>query len=122
MAAPESETLVGGLKQRFRRLVSGDDRSVRVLINELRTLVVTYVKQETLDPLRRLLRYVLWGLIGSLFLATGSVLLILAAVRLLQSETNHHLSGNLTWVPYAGGLLVAAAVVGLTATRIGRRH
>lgn len=122
MPAPESETLVGGLKQRLDRLVSGDDRSVRVLLNELRALVVVYVKQETVDPLKRLLRYVLWGLIGSLFLATGTVLVIIAIVRLLQFETRPHLTGNLTWVPYAGGFLFAAAVIGLTVSRIGRNR
>lgn len=122
MPTPESETLVGGLKQRLDRLVSGEDRSVRVLVIELRDLVITYVKQETLDPAKRLIRYVLWGLIGSVFLAIGTVLLVLAALRLLQSETRPHLTGSLTWVPYAGGLLVAAAVIGVTATRIGRRR
>jgi len=109
------------LKQRLDHLVSGEDRSVRTLVNELRGLVVTYVKQETVDPLQRLLKYVLWGLIGSIFLATGSVLLILAAVRAAQSETRPHLTGNLSWVPYAGGLLLAAVIIGLTASRIGRR-
>jgi hypothetical protein len=122
LPAPESETLVGGLKQRLDRLVSGEDRSVRVLFNELRGLVVTYVKQETVDPLKRLIRYVLWGLVGSIFLATGSVLLVLAVIRVLQSETRPHLTGSLTWVPYAGGILFAAAVIGLTVSRIGRRH
>ncbi|MBO0691619.1 MAG: hypothetical protein J2P58_01870 [Acidimicrobiaceae bacterium] len=122
MPTPESETLVGGLKQRLDHLVSGEDRSVRTLVNELRELVVTYVKQETVDPLQRLGRYVLWGLIGSIFLAIGVVLLVLAAVRVLQAETRPHLTGSLTWVPYVGGLLLAAVVIGLTASRIGRRH
>lgn len=92
------------------------------MLTELRGLVVTYVKQETLDPVKRLIRYVLWGMIGSVFLAIGAVLLILAAVRVLQSETRPHLTGSLTWVPYAGGLIVAAGLIGLTASRIGRRR
>lgn len=120
LAAPESETLVGGLRRRLDRVVSGDDRSVRVLVLELRGLVVTYVKQETIDPLKKLGRYVLWGVIGSFLLAAGSVLLTLAVVRLLQSETGAHLTGNLSWVPYMGGLLFAVAVLGFAASRIGR--
>ena len=121
MTAPESETLVGGLKLRLDRLISGEDRSVRVLLDELRALVVTYLKQETVDPLQRLLRYVLWGVVGSFFYATGTVLLTLAVVRVLQFETYPHLTGSLTWVPYLGGLLFAAAIMAVTVTRIGRR-
>lgn len=119
---PESETLVGGLKQRLDRVVSGEDRSVRVQVNELRDLVVTYVKQETLDPLQRLAKSILWGLIGSICLAVGALLLVLAAVRVLQSETRPHLTGSLTWVPYAGGLLVAGAILGITVTRITKKR
>jgi len=110
------------LKQRLDRVISGEDRSVRVMVIELRDLVITYVKQETLDPAKRLARYVVWGLAGSVFLAIGSVLLILAAVRAAQTETRPHLTGSLTWVPYVGGVIVAAAVIGLTVTRISKRR
>jgi hypothetical protein len=120
LAAPQSETLAGGLRRRFDRLVSGDDRSVRVLVTELRGLVVAYAKQETIDPLKKLGRYLLWGVIGSFFLAVGSLLLVLAVVRLLQAETGAHLAGNLSWVPYLGGLLFAVLVLGVAGSRIGK--
>jgi hypothetical protein len=118
LAAPQPETFVGGLKKRLDRLVGGEDRSVRVLATELRGLVVAYAKQETVDPLKKLVRFVLWGVIGSFFLAVGSLLLTLAAVRVLQSETGSALTGNLSWVPYAGGILFALGVLAFTAMRI----
>lgn len=120
LAAAQPETLTGGLKRRLDQLVAKDDRSVRVLLRELRELVVAYTKQETLDPLKGLARYVLWGMVGSFFLAVGSVLVVLAAVRLLQAETGPHLTGDLSWVPYLGGLVVAVALLGLAASRLLR--
>jgi hypothetical protein len=118
LAAPQPETFVGGLKKRLDRLVGGEDRSVRVLVTELRRLVVAYAKQETIDPLKKLARFVLWGLIGSFLLAVGSLLLTLAVVRVLQAETGSALTGNLSWVPYAGGIIFAVLVLAFTATRV----
>jgi hypothetical protein len=118
LAAPQPETFPGGLKKRLNRLVGGEDRSVRVLITELRGLVVAYAKQETVDPLKKLVRFVLWGLIGSFFLAVGSLLLTLAVVRVLQAETGSALTGNFSWVPYVGGVVFAVLVLAFTATRI----
>jgi hypothetical protein len=120
LAAAEPETLVGGLKRRLDRLVGHDDRSVKVLVTELKDLLVAYAKQETLGPLKGLVRWVLWGIIGAIFLALGTVLLTLAVVRLLQAETGTHLTGNLSWVPYIGGLIFALAVIGTAASRIGK--
>jgi hypothetical protein len=118
LAAPQPETFVGGLKKRLDRLVGGEDRSVRVLVTELRGLVTAYAKQETIDPLKKLARFVVWGLIGSFLLAVGSLLLTLAVVRVLQAETGSALTGNLSWVPYAGGILFAVLVLAFTATRV----
>lgn len=45
------------------------------LVLELRDLVVTYVKQETIVPLRQLGRYIGFGIAGALLLGLGVVLL-----------------------------------------------
>ena len=45
------------------------------LVLELKELVVSYVKQETLVPLRQLGRYVGFGVAGALLLGLGVVLL-----------------------------------------------
>jgi CDP-diglyceride synthetase len=96
------------------------DRSPRELGTDVVKLTLAYVRQETVDPLKSLLRYVLWGAIGAVLLGTGTVLAALAVVRLLQTELRPHLSGNLTWVPYTGGVLFAVAVAGLAISRISK--
>jgi len=90
-------------------------------VNELAGLVIAYAKQETVEPLKGLLRFVAWGTAGALLLLTGWCLLVLTAVRVVQTETGRHLHGDLTWVPYFAGVLVAAAGVAWAASRIVRR-
>lgn len=78
-------------------------------------LVVDYVKQETLEPLKGLGRYVLFGVVGSVALAVGLVILAVGFLRLLQGETGTTFAGNLSWIPY---LICAAAVVGVAAAAV----
>jgi cytochrome c biogenesis protein CcdA len=87
-------------------------------LNELLALVVAYAKQETVVPIKNLGRFVAWGAAGALLLAAGGAMLILTAVRVVQSETGGHLHGNLSWVPYTGGLIVAAGGTAWAAMRI----
>lgn len=86
---------------------AGKDKSVPALGSELLGLVIGYARQETIDPLRSLARFVAWGVAGAVLLSAGGVLLALAAVRAAQAESGAHLHGNLTWVPYAGGVTLA---------------
>lgn len=97
-----------------------NDASFGTLAGEFKDLVVAYAKQETIDPLKVIVRFVIWGLIGALMLGLGVGLMTLAILRLLQGELGDHLSGSLTWVPYAGGLLFAALVAVLAVSRIGK--
>jgi hypothetical protein len=78
-------------------------------------LVIDYVKQETLDPLKGLGRYILFGVAGSVALSIGLVILSVAFLRFLQGETGTTFSGNLSWVPY---LICAVAVVGVAALAV----
>ena len=100
------------------KAAKGDDKGVAVLGNELLGLVIAYAKQETVDPLKSLARFVAWGVAGAILIATGGVLLVLTAVRAAQAETGNHLHGNYTWVPYAGGLIVAVVGAVWAVTRI----
>jgi hypothetical protein len=83
-------------------------------------LVVDYAKQETLEPLKSLGRFVAFGVAGSLFLAAGCVLLLLAALRALQTETGTTFVGNRSWLPYVIIAALAIVVMGLSAWRIAK--
>jgi hypothetical protein len=89
------------------------------LVTELRDLVVTYFKQQTLIPLQKLGRYIGFGILGSLLLGFGVVFLALSALRALQDETGDTFSGDWSWVPYLitfVALLFGAALVWLART------
>jgi hypothetical protein len=49
------------------------------------------------------------------------ILLMLAGLRALQTETGDALDGNLSWLPYLIVLAVAAALVAWAVTRISRK-
>lgn len=98
----------------------GSRRSVGADANELKELVLAYVRQETLDPLKALGRFLGFGVAGALLVSIGALLLTLGALRAIQTEAGVHLSGNLTWVPYFGAVILALAIAGLAASRIGK--
>ena len=83
------------------------DKNLPTLVSELWAMVVTYLKQETLLPIRALGRFVAFGLAGSLVLSVGLVLLSLALLRALQTETTTF-SDDWSWAPYAITLVVSA--------------
>lgn len=91
---------------------------VRQSGTEALQLVVEYVKQETLTPLKGLGRYLLFGIAGSLALCAGVVLLLVALLRALQTETATTFGGNLSWLPYVIVCVAAVLVIGLAAWRI----
>ena len=80
------------------------------LLSELRDLVVTYVKQQTLVPVKQLGRYIGFGLLGSLLLGFGVVFLGVSGLRALQTETNDTFAGDWSWVPYV--IMVVALIEG----------
>lgn len=93
-------------------------RSFGNLVDEFVSLVVAYFRQETLDPIKSLGRYILFGIVGALLLSLGGGLLALAGIRAIQAETGHHLFGSLTWIPYFGGFFVAGLGAGWALLRI----
>ena len=45
-------------------------------VDEIKDLIIRYVKEETIKPLKDLGRFVMWGAVGSLFVGFGAVLLL----------------------------------------------
>jgi hypothetical protein len=81
-------------------------------------LTVDYLKQETVDPLRGLGRFLYMGIAGAFFLAFGILLILLGILRLLQTETGTALTGNWSWVPYAVVVLLGLGIIAIAVWRI----
>jgi cytochrome c biogenesis protein CcdA len=94
---------------------------VTEVATELWELSLAYAKQETIDPLKGLGRFLGFGVMGAFLLGIGTSLLLLGGLRALQTETGSTFTGNWSWAPYlivvAGGL----ALIGLALLRINRR-
>jgi hypothetical protein len=101
--------------------VPDSSKSVGSVLGELRELLVAYFKQEAIEPIKELGRFLAWGFAGSLFLAVGLVSLTLAALRALQTETGSTFTGNLSWVPYLVTLAACGIVAALAARAISAR-
>ena len=86
---------------------------------EVKDLVIAYAKQETIEPIKGLGRFLAFGMAGSFLLSIGLLLLLLAGLRALQTETGTTFTGNWSWAPYMIVLTVAAGLAGLTLSRIG---
>jgi len=86
------------------------DKSLPGEAQELFQLVVGYAKQETLDPVKNLGRFIGYGMAGALLSSLGAVLLLLGGLRLLQTETGDTFDGNWTFVPYVVVLVVSGAI------------
>jgi hypothetical protein len=101
--APRSDNGTHGLRH------AGDDAF---------QLTVDYLKQETVEPLKGLGRFLYMGIAGSFFLAGGILLILIGVLRLLQTETGTALTGDWSWVPYAVVVVLGIAVIGVAAWRI----
>ena len=107
-----------------RETQDAKDKSLPGEAQELWQLVIGYAKQETLDPVKNLGRFLGYGLGGALLGSLGAVLLLLGGLRLLQTETGEAFDGNLTFIPYLLVLVVSGAIVAgaLKAVTRGKRR
>jgi len=87
-------------------------------ITELKDLVVGYAKQETVDPLRTLGRYLGFGIAGAFCIGSGIVFGLLALLRGLQqipvfNRAGEFEGGRFSWAPYVIVLVAGLVIAGL---------
>ncbi len=90
-------------------------------VSEVVDLLKRYARQELLGPLQGALRWLGMGLAGSLVLMVGLVLLMLAMLRALQTETGSVFTGNLSWIPYLLTVVALAGVIALLLRQVSKR-
>ena len=93
------------------------DKSLPTLAAELWDLVRAYAKQETIEPVKGIGRFVAFGVAGSVAIGTGLVLLALGLLRLLQEEADEVFDGNWSFAPYLITVLVVGALLYVLALR-----
>lgn len=89
-------------------------------VAELKDLVVGYAKQETIDPLKTLGRYLGFGVGGAIAIGLGCVFLLLALLRGLQSLDAFDGTGAMSLIPYAAVVVVSLIVIVLAGIRISK--
>ena len=83
-------------------------------LRELRELIVAYVKQETIDPIKGLGRYIAFGIVGALLIGTGIIFVEIGVLRLLEgTSSDPHFTGNWSWAPYAIVVVASLATAGI---------
>ena len=86
--------------------------------DDLAALLRAYVHQETVEPLRGLGRYLFFGVIGSLLLGFGAVLVAIGGAKGLQVWGG--LEGWWSWVPYLAAALFLSATGAIAVGLLGR--
>ena len=90
-------------------------RGAGSVVGELRELLVNYAKQETVEPLRSLKSYIVYGLAGSFLVGIGSILLLLSLLRGLQGLDAFDGDSNWNIIPY----VITVVALGLGLAMIG---
>lgn len=98
---------------------TNESKGLPSLATEFKDLVVAYAKQETVEPLKNLGRFIAFGILGSLLLAMGLVLLVLAVLRALQTEASDTFDGDWSFAPYLLTLIICVVVAALAGRAIG---
>ena len=89
-------------------------------IGEVVDLVKTYVRQETVGPLRGLGRKLGLGVGGALAVGIGVFFLSLGLLRLIQTHIPRLTRGALSWVPYLIVIVFCGLVCALAVVRVSK--
>jgi hypothetical protein len=117
--------MAGHMAPKHSKKSDGGTSGIRRSGDDALKLTIDYFKQEALDPLKGLGRFLLWGLTGSIAIAVGILLVLIGILRLLQTQTGTALTGDWSWVPYFAVSVLGIGVAVLAGWRItagpGRR-
>lgn len=95
-------------------------------LTELKDLVIAYARQETIDPLKTLGRYLGLGTAGALLIGIGWVFALMALLRGLQEidffdEAGAVNGGTWSWLPYLIVTFVGIVVAALYGRMVAKR-
>ena len=96
------------------------EKSTADVVQDIWQLTKDYARQETVDPLKALGRFVGMGLAGAVLLGLGLMFLSLALLRALQTQTDGRLDNYVSVVPYFITLLFALVGAFLAGRAINR--
>ncbi len=94
-------------------------KAVPQILQELWELLKAYARQETVDPLKGLGRYLGYGVGGSMLVGLGGLFLSLSLLRLLQRFSVF--ADTWSFAPYAIVLVTLVLAIGAIGAGIGRR-
>jgi hypothetical protein len=89
--------------------------SLRPSIDDLVGLFKRYLIQETLGPLKAIVRGVGIALGGAVLFGIGGLIVLVGVLRVLQDEAGSAFEGNWSFLPYLITAATGAGLVGLAA-------
>jgi len=100
--------------------VPQEQKSIPQVLSELWEMLISYAKQETVEPLKGLARFVGVGAAAMVMLGVGVVLMSVSVLRLLQTKSpfGWSLTGNLSVIPYVVSLVVLGVLILLAVAAI----
>jgi len=95
-----------------------EEKSIPQVLTELWEMTLAYAKQETVEPLKGLGRFIGLGIAAVLLASTGIILITLGVLRVLQVHNGEHLNGNWNWVPYLVALAALGILIAIIVSRV----
>jgi hypothetical protein len=93
---------------------------------EIQSMLVSYAKQETIEPLKTLGKFLAWGIGGAVLVSLGALFVSLGILRLLQTETSDWFAGGnfastLPYVITIASLILMIVVIFILFTRAKKK-